>query len=159
MSGFWSCKHIVKRSQLPQACLFCFRCTNHSDEPRKNLTRVQQRLPRVTSLLSIVQRQQNQTRLCSRCYFCIWVDSAYMLHSPTKMFRKQYITQGCRAVGTVASVNCDFCPAKCERFVNELHVIAESRRLCVRRTHRAKAEETARHRWAIRADTEILMCP
>ena len=79
------------------------------------------------------------------------VDSACMLHSPTKMFRKQYITQGYLAVGTVVSVNCDFCPAKCERFVNELHVIAESRRLCVRRTHRAKAEETARHRWAIGA--------
>ncbi len=86
--GFGSCKHVVKRLQLPQAGLFCFHCTNHSAEPRKNLTRVQQRLPRVTSLLSIVQRQQNQTRLCSRCYFYLWVDSAHMLHLPTKMFRK-----------------------------------------------------------------------
>ena len=114
------------RSQLPQACLFCFHCTNHSDEPYLELAvprcknsckiasqwnfctpescsyglsskcfdLIQKRLPRVTSLLSIVQRQQNQTRLCSRCYFRIRVDSACMLNSFTKMFRKQYITPG-----------------------------------------------------------------
>ena len=58
---------------------------------------------------------------------------------------------GLAAVDAVVPVNCDFCTAKCERYENEPHVIAESRRLCVRRTHRAKAEETARHRRAIGA--------
>ncbi len=46
-------------------------------------------------------------------------------------------------------VSCDVCPAKRERIDNVSHVITESCRLCVRgnrRTHRAQAEETARHR-------------
>ena len=62
-----------------------------------------------------------------------------------------YVPHGLPAAVTVVPVSCDFCPAKCERNNNIPHNITESRRLYVRRTYRAEAEETARHRRATRA--------
>ena len=83
---------------------------------------------------------------CSRCRYFAICDRARMLHLRCESVSQAMCSAGLVAEVAAGSVSCDFCPAKCERMNNVTHVIAESRRLCVRRTHRAKAEETARHR-------------
>jgi len=85
------------RSQLPQAYLLCFHCTNHSDEPPQTKI-VSAKASTIWSLISIVQRQQTQTWLARAA--TLWM-----------------------AAGAAVLVRCDFCPAKCERFDNDFRVI------------------------------------
>ncbi len=57
---FEACEHDIPYLQLPQVHLVCFRCTTHSDEPSQNKI-VSAKASTIWSLISIVQRQQNQT--------------------------------------------------------------------------------------------------
>ncbi len=141
------------KMQLPQAVCFAFVARIIPLSLRKTKL-CQQRLPQFG--VSAPSCKGSKIRQClARAAFVLRTSSVPAcpnLHS-------EYVSQtvcsaGLEAAITADFISCDVCPAKCERCDNISCAITGSCRLCVRgnrRTHRAKAEETARHRRTIEA--------